>query len=387
MHSRLSIILPILLIFIIAGTDNADAQLFGRVLKGRQVQESSAPAPGFMHYPRQRIDPAEISFKEVTGLTLESFTSESYLSFEGDAVPVIYLQPLTKEQYAMLAKTPKKTYGSLFGTTYEEPVELQDEERLSDDTAPETEEYDNSPFTDHSDFMAVYRKFEGNDRINPYGVVLSKMRDTVVIPVTGYVPPVKMYVTSEFGPRWGRRHEGTDLKVYKGDTIRCAWDGVVRIKRTDPRGYGRFVVVRHDNGLETLYGHMSKQLVAEGDSIKAGDAVGLGGRTGRSTGYHLHLEVRYLDNPINPRDVIDFTNHVTATDTLILTKETFKYQTVKIKRGRSGSRGRGGSTITVRKGDTLGAIARRNGTTVSRIKSLNGLRSNNIRAGQKLKVK
>lgn len=384
MHSRLKVILPVILLLIFAGTDDADAQLFGRLIKSRQEHET--PVPAFMRYPRQRIDPAEISFKEVTGLTLESFTSDSYLSFEGDAVPVVYLQPLTKEQYAMLANLPGRTYGSLFGT-YEEPVDLQDEEKLSDDTQSGAEECDNSPFTDHSDFDAVYRRFAGNDRINPYGIELSKMRDTVLIPVAGYVAPVKMYVTSEFGPRWGRRHEGTDLKVYKGDTIRCAWDGIVRIKRTDPRGYGRFVVVRHGNGLETLYGHMSKQLVAEGDIVRAGDAVGLGGRTGRSTGYHLHLEVRYLGNPINPRDVIDFTNHTTTSDTLILTKETFKYQTIKIKRGRSGSRGRGGSTITVRKGDTLGAIARRNGTTVARIKSLNGLRSNNIRAGQKLKVK
>ncbi|MGM9773746.1 MAG: peptidoglycan DD-metalloendopeptidase family protein [Candidatus Egerieousia sp.] len=384
MHSRLKFILPVVLLFIFVSTDNADAQLFGKLIKNRRATEETS-VPAFMKYPRQKINPAEISFKEVTGLTLESFTSDTYLSFEGDAVPVIYLQPLTKEQLATLANTPRKTYGSVFGI-YEEPVELQEEERLADGTS-DMDENDNSPFTDHSDFEAVYRRFAGNDRINPYGITLSKMRDTVVIPVTGYVAPVKMYVTSEFGPRWGRRHEGTDLKVYKGDTIRSAWDGVVRIKRSDPRGYGRFVVIRHNNGLETLYGHMSKQLVAEGDSIRAGEAVGLGGRTGRSTGYHLHLEVRYLGNPINPRDVIDFTNHVTTTDTLVLTRENFKYQTIKIKRSRSRGRSGGSSTITVRKGDTLGAIARRNGTTVARIKSLNGLRSNNIRAGQKLKVK
>lgn len=379
---RPGIILALLLLFTAAGTQDADAQLFGKIIGKKKTQAADdLRVSASVRYPRQKINAKEISFTEVTGLSIESFTTDSYLTFEGDAVPVIYLPPLTKEQYSMLA--------SHSGTDCS-----GDDNGGSEESANQSTDYgseggsdaDGSPIEDHSDFEAVYRRFEGNDRINPYGYTLSKMRDTVKIPLTGYVPPVKMYVTSEFGPRWGKRHEGTDLKVYRGDTIRCAWDGIVRIRRTDPRGYGRFVVVRHNNGVETLYGHMSRQLVAEGDSVRAGDPLGLGGRTGRSTGYHLHIEVRYLGNPINPRDVLDFTNHTTTTDTLYLTREHFKYQNVPVRKGRSYGAAKGG-VITVRKGDTLGAIARRNGTTVARIRSLNGLKNNNIRAGQKLRVK
>lgn len=380
---RPEIILTLLLLFIAAGTQDAGAQLFGKIIGKKRTQAADElRVPAFMRYPRQRLNPKEIAFTEVTGLSLESFTTDSYLTFEGDAVPVIYLPSLTKEQHSLLE--------SHSGTSYRAGEENDgSEENANQNTdyrSGEGSEADGAPIEDHSDFEAVYRRFEGNDRINPYGYTLSKMRDTVKIPLTGYVPPIKMYVTSEFGPRWGRRHEGTDLKVYRGDTIRCAWDGIVRIRRTDPRGYGRFVVVRHNNGMETLYGHMSRQLVAEGDSVKAGDPLGLGGRTGRSTGYHLHIEIRYLGNPINPRDVIDFTNHTTTTDTLYLTRENFKYQEIPVRKGRSYGTAKGG-VIIVRKGDTLGAIARRNGTTVARIRSLNGLKNNNIRAGQKLRVK
>lgn len=129
------------------------------------------------------------------------------------------------------------------------------------------------------------------------------------IDLRNYVmPTTNRKITSRFGPRWGRRHEGLDIKVYVGDTIVSAFDGKVRIVRCDRNGWGNFVVVRHPNGLETLYAHLSKQLVKEDQEVKAGEPIGLGGNTGRSTGSHLHFECRVLGKLINPELLFDFPN-------------------------------------------------------------------------------
>jgi len=87
-------------------------------------------------------------------------------------------------------------------------------------------------------------------------------------------------------------HNGLDLKVNIGDTIVAAFDGKVRIVKYERRGYGKYVVIRHDNGLETVYGHLSKQLVEENQLVKAGEVIGLGGNTGRSTGSDINLQVK-----------------------------------------------------------------------------------------------
>ena len=102
------------------------------------------------------------------------------------------------------------------------------------------------------------------------------------------MPTVSRVVTSNFGSRWGRQHKGIDIKVYIGDTIRAAFSGKVRMVKYNPGGYGKYIVIRHPNGLETIYGHLSKQLVSEDQEVRAGDVIGLGGNTGRSTGSHLH---------------------------------------------------------------------------------------------------
>lgn len=124
------------------------------------------------------------------------------------------------------------------------------------------------------------------------------------------IPTDHRIVTSHFGyrPAYKRYHKGVDLKVYIGDTVRSAFDGVVRIVRYEPNGYGKYVVIRHYNGLETVYGHLSKHLVHVNDSVKAGDPIGLGGNTGRSTGSHLHFETRLLGEAINPELLFDFIN-------------------------------------------------------------------------------
>lgn len=119
--------------------------------------------------------------------------------------------------------------------------------------------------------------------------------------------------------RWGRAHQGLDIKVYIGDTIRAAWSGKVRVVKYDARGYGKYVVIRHPNGLETYYGHMSKQLVSANEYVKAGQPIGLGGNTGRSTGSHLHFETRLCGHALNPALFFDFPNQdITATSTPII---------------------------------------------------------------------
>lgn len=115
-------------------------------------------------------------------------------------------------------------------------------------------------------------------------------------------------------------HNGLDLKVNIGDTIVSAFDGKVRIVKYERRGYGKYVVIRHDNGLETIYGHLSKQLVEENQLVKAGEPIGLGGNTGRSTGSHLHFETRFLGIAINPIYMFDFPKQDIVADTYTFRK-------------------------------------------------------------------
>ena len=132
-----------------------------------------------------------------------------------------------------------------------------------------------------------------------------------------HMPTPSRKITSNFGRRWGKNHNGLDVKVYIGDTIYAAFDGKVRIVKYEAAGWGKYVLIRHENGLETLYGHMSKQLVTEDDIVKAGDPIGLGGNTGRSTGSHLHFETRLMGVPVNPALMFDFVNQDVTGDYFI----------------------------------------------------------------------
>ena len=144
------------------------------------------------------------------------------------------------------------------------------------------------------------------------------------------MPTQSRVVTSNFGARWGRQHKGLDIKVYIGDTIRAAFSGKVRIVRYEARGYGNYIVIRHNNGLETIYGHLSKQLVRENDEVRAGDVIGLGGNTGRSTGSHLHFETRLCGEAINPALMFDF-EHQDVTGDFFTTTRSYGQQTARRK--------------------------------------------------------
>lgn len=211
--------------------------------------------------------------------------------------------------------------------------------------------------------------------VNPYDTSMVKKPDTTIVDLKGYIHPSKNYLTSDFGFRRYRHHYGVDIKVQIGDTIYASFDGMIRICKYS-RSFGNYIVIRHYNGLETIYAHLTRSLVSLNQVIKAGEAIGLGGSTGRSTGPHLHYEVRYLGQCINPHDIIDFNTYSIKTDTLNLTAKNFAY-IAEIQKIRY---------HVVRRGDTLGKIAHRYGTTVSRLCKLNKIRSTKIlRVGQRIR--
>ena len=221
-----------------------------------------------------------------------------------------------------------------------------------------------------------------NQYVHAYGNAI--IPDTYTIDLTGFhMPTPSTKITSPFGPRWRRMHNGLDLKVNIGDTIVAAFDGKVRIVKYERRGYGKYVVIRHDNGLETVYGHLSKQLVEENQLVKAGEVIGLGGNTGRSTGSHLHFETRFLGIAINPIYMFDFPKQDIVADPY-----TFR-RTQGSKRAGSHDTQVADGTIRyhkVKSGDTLSRIAKLRGVSVSTLCKLNRIKpTTTLRIGQVLR--
>lgn len=206
------------------------------------------------------------------------------------------------------------------------------------------------------------------------------------------MPTPSRRVTSRFGYRWGKHHDGIDVKVYTGDTIYAAFDGKARIVKYNARGYGYYVVLRHPNGLETLYGHLSKQLVKEDQIVRAGEPIGLGGNTGHSFGSHLHFETRILGKPINPALMFDFTNQDVTGDFYVVKGGMIENRHAgtsiaksEYSAGKVASAGKA-RTYKVRKGDTLSGIAKKQGISVKRLCKLNGLTTSSVlRIGRVLK--
>ena len=137
-------------------------------------------------------------------------------------------------------------------------------------------------------------------------IPIDSVREDYPIPLAGYHTPLRhMQITSKYGIRDRQMHYGTDLLTEVGDTIFATYDGIVRQLQTDYDGYGQYLILRHPNGLESLYGHVSKYLVKKHQAVQAGDPIALAGNSGRSTGPHLHLEFGFMGQPINPERMID----------------------------------------------------------------------------------
>jgi len=245
---------------------------------------------------------------------------------------------------------------------------------------------------------------------NRYAHRATKLPETYRIDLRHFcMPTTSRVITSNFGSRWGGQHKGLDIKVYIGDTIRAAFSGKVRIVRYERGGYGKYIVIRHNNGLETIYGHLSKQLVKENQEVRAGEVIGLGGNTGRSTGSHLHFETRLCGVALNPALMFDFREQDVTGDYYAFNKATYDSESITATRLRGKQ---DGSTIArenkaedfatndrmtsglkdqvqyhkVAKGETLDAIAKKRGVTIDKICKLNHIsKTKRLRPGQILR--
>ena len=269
----------------------------------------------------------------------------------------------------------------------------------------------------------IYTEGWDSDLVNCYKD--ANVPNSKVLDVRHYVMPIKgNYVTSHYGyrPQFGRTHKGVDLRSAIGDTVYSAFSGRVRLTRFERGGYGFYVIVRHENGLETVYGHLSRFLVKPDQYVKAGQPIALSGNTGRSTGPHLHFETRFMGYAINPEAIFDFGNRCTHTDSYTFSKSNYtkardyspskRYNQAKksaapeeketankknakkeqsavasTKKSTRESRENSRTTYQVRQGDNLTKIAKENGLTVAQLKKLNGITDNNIEAGKVLRVK
>ena len=218
------------------------------------------------------------------------------------------------------------------------------------------------------------------------------------------MPTPSRLVTSNYGYRrtFGRMHKGLDIKVYIGDTIRAAFSGKVRIVAYERGGYGKYIVIRHPNGLETVYGHLSKQIVKEDQVVQAGEPIGLGGNTGRSTGSHLHFETRFLGQAINPAEMFDFVEQDVTGDYYLFRangkgyvlngNERVPADLASITPATASEKKKPAKKENpirihkVKSGENLSTIAKKLGTTIEKLCKMNGLsRKATLRPGQILR--
>ena len=201
---------------------------------------------------------------------------------------------------------------------------------------------------------------------------------------TAFVPSASRRISAPYGIRTYRMHRGVDLGLCHGEdrTIVAAFAGVVTKVRNQGRrrGYGKYVILDHGNGLTTLYAHLASWKVNVGDTLQAGDTIGVGGNTGRSFGAHLHFEMKFNGTYIDPATVFNFEegtflNAMTEIDEAQLQVVEADYQKELAKH----------RYYKVRRGDCLGKIARKYGISITRLKQLNGLKGNMIRPGQVLR--
>ncbi len=243
----------------------------------------------------------------------------------------------------------------------------------------------------------IYTEGWNSRSVNPFKE--SQVPDREVLNVRGYHTPHPGRVSSPYGyrARFGRMHKGVDISLKLNDTIYAAYDGKVRLTNYEPKGYGNYIILRHPNKLETVYGHLNKILVKPNQVVKAGQPIGLGGSTGRSTGPHLHFETRFMGYAINPAAIINFSNGTVHTDTYTFSKQTYQQprnftpNDNKKKVEQSQNRYQAATTTetyTVKRGDSVGSIARAYGISTTTLRRLNNMSSTErITIGQVLKVK
>lgn len=254
---------------------------------------------------------------------------------------------------------------------------------------PEDEEFITTTTYDDSllKLVPAYNIYCEWDTVNihPYRTTVSQFTDTVKIQMIydkncDYVHPFYGHKTSDFSFRWHRFHYGVDIDLETGSPVSCAFEGKVRIAKKS-NSYGNVIIIRHNNGLETIYAHLSEIRVKTDDYVTAGQIIGLGGSTGHSTGSHLHFEVRYKGIAINPNEIIDFNNYCIRKPLLLLTSASLSYLK-EAKKKRYGKR-----YYIVRKKETLYSVAHKNGLRVSTLCRINKISSiTRLKPGRRLKL-
>ena len=261
----------------------------------------------------------------------------------------------------------------------------------------EKPDIDESELTENWDNVSIHAYKEISLEAMPDSVELSLTDETHTFCI-----PIKGKVYSRYGWRGKRPHRGVDIPLTTGDSIHAAFDGIVRISEGSSQtgGYGNLVIIRHPNGLETYYGHLSKILVKENEIVAAGEVIGLGGSTGRSTGPHLHFETRYLGKAFDPERVVDWENNCLR-DTLLVVRKAYYNPNSHYNDKVTASTSSSSSTTTakpssssspvyytIRKGDNLGKIAKKYHTTVSKLCKLNKIKeTTTLQIGRRLRVK
>lgn len=260
------------------------------------------------------------------------------------------------------------------------------------DNADNVNEEDAASYDPNFDYYGIWDTIS----VNPYRIDLTQKSDTSLIILQDkyrcdYNHPFTGSITSDFGPRSRvRYHYGVDIKLATGDSVRCAFEGTVRIARRSST-FGNVVMVRHKNGLETIYAHLSAIHVRIGQHVESGEILGLGGNTGHSSGSHLHYEVRYKGMPINPNTIISFADGKLVKDSIAIDRGCFNYLVDFREHAKSyskhGKYGKHGKYYVVRKGDTLGKIAQRKNIPLKKLCRINGIKATTVlRPGKKLKL-
>lgn len=232
----------------------------------------------------------------------------------------------------------------------------------------------------------IYTEGWNSKRVNPFSE--ASVPNSAYIDIRGFAFPSKSNrLTSPYGYRskFKRMHKGIDIGIQMNDTIYAAFDGKVRLTNFEAKGYGNYVILRHPNGLETVYGHLNKFLVKPDQTVRAGQPIALGGSTGRSTGPHLHFETRYMGYAINPQAIVDIAGRKTYGDTYAFSKSTY---TQPASSKTYASAPKTSDTYVVKSGEDVSRVAQLNGISASTLRKLNGLKENeDIKPGQVLKIK
>lgn len=205
------------------------------------------------------------------------------------------------------------------------------------------------------------------------------------------MPTPSRKITSPFGPRWGRMHTGLDIKCNTGDTIYAAFAGKVRCVKYAPSGYGKYIVIRHHNGLETVYAHLSKWLISENENVRAGEAIGLAGQTGHAFGSHLHFETRFLGIAINPALMFDFPMQDVVADSYTYHghgagNREVAQRNEEVDENTAETASPVIRYIQVKRGETLAKVARQYNIPIERLCDLNRIsKKTKLRPGQILR--